>query len=88
NPPSKRIPDEQIARRFDPNNPAPAQPPFPVQPQPAQTPKPDALPPARINEIVNKFLLDNGVKVRINDAGREHGQIRAFANPTYDPAKV
>jgi len=88
NPPSKRIPDEQIARRFDPNNPAPAQPPFPVPPQPAQTPKPDALPPARINEIVNKFLLDNGVKVRINDAGREHGQIRAFANPTYDPAKV
>lgn len=88
NPPSKRIPDEQIARRFDPNNPAPAQPPFPVLPQPTQTPKPDALPPARINEIVNKFLLDNGVKVRINDAGREHGQIRAFANPTYDPTKV
>ena len=84
-PPPKRIPDDQLARRFDPNNPAPAGPPI-TPPRPI-APKPGALPPARINEIVSQFLIDNGVKVRINDAGREHGQIRAFANPTYDPSK-
>ena len=26
--------------------------------------------------------------MRVNDAGRDHGQIRAFANNTYDPAKA
>ena len=36
----------------------------------------------------DKFLLDNGVLVRVNDAGREHGQIRAFGNSSYDPTKV
>mgnify|MGYP001770751252 CR=1 FL=1 len=87
-PPPKRIPDDQIARRFDPDSPAPAQPPFPIGPQVQQTPKPDSLPPSKINEIISKFLIDNGVKVRINDAAREHGQIRAFSNPTYDPAKT
>ena len=26
--------------------------------------------------------------VRVNDAGRDHGQIRAFANNTYDPGRA
>ena len=29
-----------------------------------------------------------GALVRVNDAGREHGQIRAFQNRAYDPAKA
>ena len=35
---------------------------------------------------INRFLLDSGALLRINDAGRDHGQIRAFANRTYDVA--
>lgn len=85
-PTAKRIADEAIKRRFDPENPTPAGPPF--QPQPQPSPRPGALTFPQINEQVNAFLVENGVAVRINDAGREHGQIRAFSNNTYDIAKV
>ncbi len=84
-PPSKRIDDELLKRRFDSNaTPTPA----PQFQGPQQTPKPGALGFQQIGEQLNKFLLDNGVAVRINDAGREHGQIRAFSNSTFDPTKV
>jgi len=60
--------------------------------QPAQQ---NALPPerrpltnAQITAQVSEFLIANGALVRVNDAGRDHGQIRAFANPTYDPSKT
>ena len=43
---------------------------------------------AQIQERVNQFLRDNGALVRINDAGRDHGQIRAFDNATRDIAKA
>ena len=43
---------------------------------------------AQIQEQLNQFLLDSGVLVRVNDAGRDHGQIRAFNNPAYDVAKA
>jgi len=39
-----------------------------------------------VNQRVNAFLLDNGVAVRVEDAGREHGQIRAFGAPGYRDA--
>lgn len=87
NPPAKRIADDVIARRFDPNpTETPQGPPQQFRPQQQPTPAPDALSFAEINEQINAFLLASGVKVRINDAGREHGQIRAFANG-YDPTK-
>ena len=35
--------------------------------------------------LVDQFLVENGALVRVNDAGREHGQIVAFNNPSYDP---
>ncbi len=85
-PPPKRIPDDVNARRYDPNNAVPQQPPFQLQPQPPT--KPDALSGQKISEQLNKFLVDNKVAVRVNDAGREHGQIRAFSNNTYDTSKV
>lgn len=85
-PPAKRVADDVIAKRFDPNVAAPPpQPPFQGPPQ--QTPKPDALSFAKVNEQVSKFLIDSGVKVRVNDAGREHGQIRAFS-AGFDPTKI
>jgi len=41
---------------------------------------------AQINEQVDRFLVSAGAKVRVNDAAREHGQIVAFNNRTYDLA--
>lgn len=84
NPQNKRIDDETIKRRLDPNAPAPQ---FP-QPPPAAAPKPGQLNFQQVGEQVDKFLLDNKVAVRINDAGREHGQIRAFNNRSFDEKKV
>ncbi len=34
------------------------------------------------------MLVAGGALVRVNDAGRDHGQIRAFQNSTYDVAKA
>ncbi|MBW8866335.1 MAG: M20/M25/M40 family metallo-hydrolase, partial [Acidobacteria bacterium] len=35
-----------------------------------------------------EFLVANGARLRVNDAAREHGQIIAFNNRTYDVAKA
>jgi len=42
----------------------------------------------QIQEQLNQFLVASGALVRINDAGRDHGQIRAFSNATYDVEKA
>ena len=42
----------------------------------------------QIQEQLNQFLVASGALVRVNDAGRDHGQIRAFSNATYDVAKA
>jgi carboxypeptidase Q len=69
-----------------PGGPTPAaQGPQPQTPQP-QSPRP--LTGAQIDEQVNRFLVSNGALVRINDAGRDHGQIRAFDNRTRDTANA
>ena len=87
NPPSKRLSDEVAKQRFDPNAQQPQGPTF-AGPQNPLPPKPGALTGAQITEQVNAFLKASGVLVRVNDAGREHGQIRAFGNSTYDATKV
>ncbi len=81
-PPAKRLDNEAISRRFN--------------PQQFQFPQQQPCPKVEVTPLsfqdffrqFDKFLLDNNVSVRINDAGREHGQIRAFGNSTYDPTKV
>jgi len=83
-PQDKRIADEEIKKRVDPT--ATPQP-LPSPPTPA-LPRPNQIPFPRIAEQIDKFLLDNGAAVRINDAAREHGQIRAFNNRTFDVSKV
>ncbi len=62
---------------------------------PAQTPPPAQQTPVRrpltanqLDEQLNAFLVANGVLVRIADAGRDHGQIRAFHNRTFDETKA
>lgn len=88
NPPPRRLDDQQAKARFDPNNPNAGLPQFRQRTQQEQQPDPSRLTPAQVNEQLDQFLLNNGVLVRINDAGREHGQIRAFNNRTFDVTKV
>ncbi|HEX8424112.1 MAG TPA: M20/M25/M40 family metallo-hydrolase, partial [Pyrinomonadaceae bacterium] len=97
NPQNKRREDQEARNQYDPNNPAaaptPSQPAPTPQPSPAAnaqaTPQPPAiLTPAQAGEQLDQFLLASGVLVRINDAGREHGQIRAFNNRTFDVTKA
>ncbi len=77
-PAPKRTADAIIERRFDPEaRPSP-------RPSPSPSPSPQPLTPQQIAEEIDKFLKDNGALVRVNDAGREHGQIRAFHNRTFD----
>lgn len=82
--PAKRRPDDQVRAQYDPNNPDGGrggrggrgnEPPPPMTAR-------------QIDEQVDAFLVANGVRVRINDAGREHGQIIAFNNRTFDLAKA
>ncbi|HMG36531.1 MAG TPA: M20/M25/M40 family metallo-hydrolase [Blastocatellia bacterium] len=90
-PPSARIDDKQAKERFDPNNPnagafgnrGPRQ-----QEQQQQQEGPKPLTPAQINEQLDQFLVSNGALIRVNDAGREHRQIRAFNNRTFDLTKA
>jgi carboxypeptidase Q len=82
NPPPKRMDDKQAAERFDPDaKPSP-------RPSPSPSPDPSQLTSQQIVDQVDSFLKDNGVLVRVNDAGREHGQIRAFNNRSFDAKKV
>jgi hypothetical protein len=83
NPAPKRLNDEELKKRFDPNTP---QQPFNF-PQPP-VPKPGTLTGQQIAEQLDQFLVDNKAAVRINDAGREHGQIRAFNNRSFDLTKT
>jgi len=87
NPPAKRTSDDQIERRYGPN----AQPVASPTPSPTPTPDPNAPKPltnAQITEQLDSFLKDNGALVRVNDAGREFRQIRAFNNRTFDVNRV
>jgi hypothetical protein len=87
NPSSKRLDDQQAKARFDPNNPNAGR--FPGRPGgPQQEQDPKRLTPRQIAEQVDEFLLKNGALVRVDDAGREHGQIRAFNNRSFDIFKV
>ena len=53
-----------------------------------QTPPRRPLTAGELEEQLNAFLATNGVLVRITDAGRDHGQIRAFNNRTFDQTKA
>jgi hypothetical protein len=95
NPQNKRREDQEVRNQFDPNA-TPTPTPFATpaaSPSPAASPRVSPTPApvltaTQIGEQLDQFLLANGVLVRINDAGREHGQIRAFNNRTFDVSKV
>jgi hypothetical protein len=83
-PPPKRADDKQLQQRFDPD----ARPSPTPTPTPSPTPNLKALTNQQFAEQLDKFLKDSGALVRVNDAGREHGQIRAFNNRTFDVNKA
>jgi len=85
-PPAKRRADDQVRAQYDPNNPNAGQFGRGGRGRGSDTP-----PPMSNNEIsrqVDEFLVANGARVRVNDAAREHGQIIAFNNRTFDIARA
>ncbi len=73
--------ENRLRALYDPNA-APA--------APATPPPRAATPPmtnGQISRRVDEFLVSRGALVRVNDAGRELGQIVAFNNPTFDVTK-
>ena len=88
NPSNKRVDDADIRAQYDPVN--PAAPAFPRGPQapPAAPGAPKTLTAIQQDEQLNGMLAAQGALARVNNAQREHGQIRAFHNRTYDIAKA
>ena len=78
NPPALRREDADVLSQL---NQPPAQGPQQQQPQQQQqrNGEPQTLTNNQIQEQLNQFLVANGALVRVNDAGRDHGQIRAFS---------
>ena len=85
NPAAKRREDSEVSTQFSPDNPSPPAPPRSPE-QPTNGPKP--LEPREIDEKVDAFLLASGALVKVSDAARDHGQIRVFANRTYNASKA
>ena len=79
--------DRDVQTQFNPAaSPTPATAPAAAPASTASSSGPRPLTANQQDDQINRFLLDNGAVLRINDAGRDHAQIRAFANRTYDPA--
>jgi carboxypeptidase Q len=81
---NKRLDPSEARARFDANNPTPS----PLAGRTAPTTPAGRLSASQIAEQLDAFLVANGAIGRLNDAGREHGQIRAFNNRTFDVARA
>jgi carboxypeptidase Q len=84
--PSKRREDQDVRALVD--SPGPSGGPPQSPPQPPATPDPNVLTANQQAEQIDQFLVSAGAVGRVNDAGRDHGQIRAFSNRTFDIAKA
>ncbi|MCR4374593.1 MAG: M20/M25/M40 family metallo-hydrolase, partial [Acidobacteria bacterium] len=98
-PPAKRRDDETVKAQYNPDPAAAGRagrggraggPPAAGRQGGAAAPAggPVRLTAAQIATMVNDFLLTAGAAVRVNDAGREHAQIRAFGYGAYDATKT
>ena len=93
NPPAKRRPDDQVRQQYDPSPSAGGEGRGRGGRggrggEPPATPRENAMTAADVNKRINEFLVANKAALRVNDAARPHGQIRAFQNNTYDLAQV
>jgi carboxypeptidase Q len=86
NPPVKRRPDEQVRQQYNPDA-APAAGRGGGRGTQA-TPDPARLTANQVTAMVDEWLAASGALVRLNDAGMEHGLVRAFHNRTYDSSKA
>jgi carboxypeptidase Q len=86
-PPARRQDDKQAKDRYDPNNPNAGQGRGGNRRQ-QEPPEPGKLTARQIDEQLEAFLIASGALIRVNDAGREHRQIRAFNNRTFDLTKA
>ena len=87
-PPAKRRDDNEARAQFSATPPpspfgAPA-----AAPAAPADPKLAPLTNDQFQDQLNQFLKDQGAALRVNDAGREHGQIRAFNNRNFDVTKA
>lgn len=83
NPANKRGDEADLRSRFDPVNPTPM---FPGRGGPQS--QPGRLTDREMDESITPWLAANGALLRITDAGREHGQIRAFNNRSFDVSRA
>ncbi|MBK9707810.1 MAG: M20/M25/M40 family metallo-hydrolase [Acidobacteria bacterium] len=85
-PAPKRLEDQSAKARFSGDGPQDQR---PFGPQgPPQPPQPGKLNSRQVAEILDAFLVANGAAIKVEDGGREHRQIRAFNNRTFDLAKA
>ncbi|HSO73499.1 MAG TPA: M20/M25/M40 family metallo-hydrolase [Blastocatellia bacterium] len=85
-PSARRQDDKEARERYDPDNPNAGQ--FARPGGPRQPEEPGKLTARQIDEQLDPFLVSSGALIRVNDAGREHRQIRAFSNRTFNPSKA
>jgi hypothetical protein len=81
-PSPRRRDDADVRATYDPNNPNPG------GPQPPAAAGPGILTANDVAAQIDQFLVGAGALARINDAARDHGQIRAFNNRTFDVTKA
>ncbi|MFL6277297.1 MAG: M20/M25/M40 family metallo-hydrolase [Blastocatellia bacterium] len=81
-PAPRRLDDKAAKERYAPNSTS--------QPQRPQPPAPDPtkLSGRQIDEQLDRFLIESGALLRVNDSGMDHGEVRAFNNRTFDLAKA
>jgi carboxypeptidase Q len=85
-PSARRRDDAEVRATFDPANPTAGGP--PGGPRTPAAPTAGLLPATAVAEQFDQFLVGAGALARVNDAGRDHGQIRAFNNRTFDVTKA
>jgi carboxypeptidase Q len=88
NPSAKRRSDEEVRRQFDPSAPPGAGRGGRGGRGNAGPPREGAMSANDVTLRINQFLVANKAALRVNDAAREHGQIVAFQNRTYDVAQA
>jgi carboxypeptidase Q len=80
NPTPKRRDDERVRQQFDPRRETTGR----TRTDRRGASDPPPLTSGQISRRIDEFLVANGARARVNDARREHGQVAAFNNATFD----